>query len=146
MFQVFQPSNQDIASCAEVYLSAYRSKPWNETFDKTTIENYILSYCHSDTMKCFAAAIDHTIIGIALALLVPSIHTPYLRIEDFCIELESQRKGYGTLFIHSFLKEAKKLGCDSVLLNTQRNFPSHKFYLKNGFSEIESVLLYSKIK
>lgn len=145
MFQIFEPTNEEIVECARLYLSAYQAEPWNETFKQSQIETYIKSYCTSDTRKCYAAAENHIIIGIALSILVPSIGTPYLRIEDFCIKPESQKKGKGTQFINEILKEAKKLGCDSILLNTQKGFPSHKFYLKNNFSEIESILLYRKI-
>lgn len=145
MLQIFEPINQEITECAKLYLSAYHAKPWNETFQESQIETYIKNFCASDTKKCFAAAENHTIIGIALSLLIPSIHTPYLRIEDFCIKPESQRQGKGSQFINEICKEAKKIGCDSILLNTQPNFPSHNFYLKNNFSEINSVLLYRKI-
>ncbi len=146
MFRFFEPIEQEIEKCAEVYLSAYSAKPWNEKFDKSAVENYLLSYCGSDSRKCFGIAEGDHIIGIALVLLVPSIGTSYLRVEDFCIELESQRKGYGTLLINSIFKKALELGCDSILLGTQKNFPSHRFYLKNGFVEVESILLYGKIK
>ncbi len=66
-------------------------------------------------------------------------------MEDFCISAENQGKGYGTIFLRNIFEEASKSGCDSILLGTQRDFPSHRFYLKNGFSEIESVLLYHSV-
>ena len=53
---------------------------------------------------------------------------------------------YGSRFMELLLKEVAKKGCDSVLLGTQKGYPSHQFYLKNGFEEIESVLLYKEVK
>lgn len=35
-------------------------------------------------------------------------------------------------------------GMDSLLLGTVKDYPSHKFYVKNGFREINSSILYSK--
>lgn len=142
VFNLYEPSKRQLTKCAEVYLSAYGAEPWNETYEKSRVERYIAGFCGPDTMRCFIAEENGEIIGMAFILIVPGIDAPYFRIEDFCISAENQGKGYGTLFLKMIFEEASKLGCDSVLLGTQRDFPSHKFYLKNGFSEIESVLLY----
>ena len=139
---IFIPKKEDISSCAEVYISAYGAEPWNEKYDKQSVEKYISDYLGSKTKQCFAARENGKIIGIALGIIVPSINIPFLRIEDFCISAEEQGKGFGTEFIKLVFEKSKELGCDSVLLGTLRDFPSHKFYLKIGFSEVDSVLLY----
>ena len=45
-------------------------------------------------------------------------------------------------FLQELTEKARKMECDSLLLGTQRGFPAHRFYLKNGLQEIESVLMY----
>ena len=142
---IFIPKKEDISSCAEVYISAYGAEPWNEKYDKPSEEKYISDYLGSKTKQCFAAEENGKIIGIALGIIVPSINIPFLRIEDFCISAEEQGKGFGTEFIKLVFEKSKELGCDSVLLGTLRDFPSHKFYLKIGFSEVDSVLLYKEL-
>lgn len=135
----------DISQCTKVYIDAYNAEPWNEEYEPEAVEAYISAYLKSDVKCCFAAVEQEQMVGVALGLIVPCIEGPYLRIEDFCIHPDTQRKGCGSAFMELILKEAGKLGCDSVLLGTQRNYPSHHFYLKNGFEEIESVLLYKEI-
>ena len=142
---IFIPKKEEIASCAEVYISAYGAKPWNEKYDKPSVEKYISDYLGSKTKQCFAAEENGKIIGIALGIIVPSIDAPFLRIEDFCVSAEAQGRGYGKEIMRLVSEKAKESGCDSVLLATLRNFPSHKFYLKNGFSEVDSVLLYKEL-
>lgn len=142
---IFIPKKEDISSCAEVYISAYGAEPWNEKYDKQSVEKYISDYLGSKTKQCFAARENGKIIGIALGIIVPSINIPFLRIEDFCISAEEQGKGFGTEFIKLVFEKSKELGCDSVLLGTLRDFPSRKFYLKIGFSEVDSVLLYKEL-
>ena len=142
---IFIPKKEDISSCAEVYISAYGAEPWNEKYDKQSVEKYISDYLGSKTKQCFAARENGKIIGIALGIIVPSINIPFLRIEDFCISAEEQGKGFGTEFIKLVFEKSKELGCDSVLLGTLRDFHSHKFYLKIGFSEVDSVLLYKEL-
>lgn len=139
------PESKDISQCVKVYISAYSEEPWKEVYEEAEVENYICAYLNSDTKCCFSAVEQEQIVGLVLGLLVPGIDGPYLRIEDICISPEVQRKGYGSTFMELIAKEATKRGCDSILLGTQKDFPSHRFYLKNGFQEIESVLLYKEL-
>lgn len=140
------PKLDDIPVCANIYQNSYKVEPWNEHYELSEIEKYISSYLDSDTKVCYALIDGDDIRGIALGLIVPSISGPYLRLEDICIDSIEQRKGYGSTFMKLIFSEAAKLGCDSVILGTQKDFPSHHFYLKNGFQEVESVLLYKDIK
>ena len=142
---IFIPKKEDISSCAEVYISAYGAEPWNEKYDRESVERYISDYLGSEIKQCFAAEENEKIIGIALGIIVPSIDAPFLRIEDFCVSAEVQGRGYGKEIMRLVSEKAKESGCDSVILATLRNFPSHKFYLKNGFSEVDSVLLYKEL-
>lgn len=144
--KIIVPGHKDIAACAKVYIAAYKVEPWNEIYEVSEVESYISQYMNSDTKCCFVLVEDAEIKGVALGFVVPSISGPYFRVEDFCVDVTAQRKGYGSCFMELLLKEVAKMGCDSVLLGTQKGYPSHQFYLKNGFLEIESVLLYKDVE
>ena len=144
--KIIIPKFKDIPACVNVYIEAYKVEPWNEIYEAPEVQNYISQYMNSDTKCCFALEVEGEIRGIALGFVVPSISGPYFRVEDFCVDATVQRKGYGSKFMDLLLKEVAKIGCDSVLLGTQKGYPSHQFYLKNGFWEIESVLLYKEVK
>ena len=146
MMKIIIPKLDDIPACVKAYINAYKAEPWNEEYESTEVEKYISSYLNSDTKVCFALMDENEIKGVAHGFIVPSISAPYLRLEDICIDLLEQRKGYGSIFMELISNEAAKLGCDSVILGTQKDFPSHHFYLKNGFQEVESVLLYKDIR
>ena len=145
MMNIVVPKLEDIQACAKVYVNAYKTEPWNEEYEISEVEKYISSYLNSDTKVCFALQDGDVIKGVALGFVVPSISGPYLRLEDICIDSTEQRKGYGSVFMELLSIEAAKLGCDSLILGTQKDFPSHHFYLKNGFQEVESVLMYKEI-
>lgn len=139
------PKLEEVQACAKVYINAYQTEPWNEEYEMSEVEKYISSYLNSDTKVCFALQDGDVIKGVALGFIVPSISGQYLRLEDICIDSTEQRKGYGRAFMELLSIEAAKLGCDSIILGTQKDFPSHHFYLKNGFQEVESVLMYKEI-
>lgn len=143
--KIIVPKTDDIPACAKAYINAYIAEPWNEEYESIDVEKYISSYLNSDTKVCYASMDGDEIKGVALGLIVPSVSAPYLRLEDICIDSTEQRKGYGSAFMELLSIEAAKLGCDSIILGTQKDFPSHHFYLKNGFQEVESVLFYKDI-
>ena len=145
MMKIMIPKPDDIPSCARAYINAYKAEPWNEEYETSEIEKYISAYLNSDTKVCYALVNEGEIKGVALGFIVPSVSAPYLRLEDICINTTEQRKGYGNAFMELLENEAVRMGCDSVVLGTQKDFPSHHFYLKNGFQEVQSVLLYKEI-
>ena len=145
MMNIVVPKLENVQACVKVYINAYQTEPWNEEYEISEVEKYISSYLNSDTKVCFALQDGDVIKGVAPGFVVPSISGPYLRLEDICIDSTEQRKGYGSVFMELLSIEAAKLGCDSLILGTQKDFLSHHFYLKNGFQEVESVLMYKEI-
>lgn len=136
---------EDIEACVHAYRSAYAAEPWREEYEKTEVLKYLEEFMAAGSARCFVLTEDGEVRGLALMMLVPGIDAPYLRIEDFCIDAEYHRSGFGSRFMEGIVGEAKRMGCDSLLLGTQNGFPSHRFYLKNGFREIESALMYREV-
>jgi len=145
MIGIREMSETDMRQCAEVYQSAFEAEPWNEKYPVEMIEKYLADFMKSDSMRCFVLTAHGNVVGLALTILVPGMGGSYLRIEDFCIDARRHRNGYGSRFVELIREEAGKMGCDSLLLGTQKGVPAHRFYLKSGFQEIESALLYREI-
>ena len=92
------PERKDIPACAKVYLAAYQAEPWNEPYEASEVESYIGNYLDSDVKCCYALVEGEEIRGVALGLVVPSIDSPYLRIEDICVDPGVQRKGWKSVY------------------------------------------------
>ncbi len=146
MAEIRKMTSADIERCSAIYRSAYAAEPWKEAYSDEEISEYLKGFLNSDSLQGFVLKEDSLAIGLALTVRVPSVGAPYLRIEDFCIGAEYHRKGYGSRLMVLLMEESEKMGCDSILLGTQKGFPAHEFYLKMGFQEIESVLLYREIE
>ena len=145
MAEIRKMTSADVEQCSMIYRSAYAAEPWKEEYSDEEISEYLKEFLNSDSLQSFVLKEDSLAIGLALTVRVPSVGASYLRIEDFCIGAEYQRKGYGSNFLGMLAEQAKKIGCDSILLGTQKGFPAYAFYLKNGFREIESALLFRNI-
>lgn len=145
MAELRKMNKSAVKKCAEIYISAYGEAPWNEKYKVEDVEKYVMDFLDSDTKCAYVLVIGEEIIGVALGLIIPCVGSHYFRLEDICIAPEYQRMGYGRDFIELMSNNLRGKDCDSILLGTQREYPSHKFYLKNGFREIDSVLLFREL-
>lgn len=59
-----------------------------------------------------------------------------LRIDEFCIDVNYQKRGLGSLFIELLSIKIKELNISYILLDSVKSFDAYNFYLKNGFEEI----------
>lgn len=146
MIGIKEMDDKSVMLCAVLYLNAYKEEPWKETYLIDDVVNYINCFMKSQTKRAYMLLFEEKIIGMALGLIVPCIGSDYFRLEDICITPEYQSRGLGSKFIkllsHCFASEK----CDSILLGTKRGYPAHSFYLKNGFQEIDSALLYRSLE
>lgn len=145
MVEIKEMNEESVAICAHLYQNVYKTDPWNEEYSIDEIADYLFRFINSKTKRAYMLMSDEKIIGVALGLLVPCIGSDYFRLEDICISPQYQRNGFGREFIKLISICIVQENCDSILLGTQRNYPAHRFYLKNDFKEIDSVLLYLDI-
>ena len=145
MIDIKKMDVESIEICANIYQNAYKNDPWNEEYSIVEIKDYLSRFMNSETKRAYMLMMDEEIIGIALGLIVPCIDSDYFRLEDICLFPQYQRNGFGSQFIKRIFDCVANENCDSILLGTQRGYPAHEFYLKNGFKEIDSVLLYREL-
>lgn len=130
-------SKDDITACVEIYIDAYSKDPWNEKYDFTSVYQYIHKYLKLNSFLGFVLIMNDEVIGEILGLIMPTTSCDYYRIEDFCISPKYQNEGIGSKFIELIKEHLKDKSLDSIILNTNFNFPSFSFYKKNGFIELE---------
>jgi len=145
MISIKEIDDKSIMLCATLYQNAYKEEPWNEKYQIDEVAVYLSRFIKSQTKRAYMLLFQDKIIGIALGLIIPCINSDYFRLEDICIATEYQNNGFGGQFIQLLSKHLIAENCDSILLGTQKEYPSHHFYIKNGFQEIDSVLLYRSL-
>ncbi|MBE6051850.1 MAG: GNAT family N-acetyltransferase [Clostridium sp.] len=65
-------------------------------------------------------------------------------VDELCVNYEDQGSGIGSEFLREIEKNIKKQGLDGFLLNTEKGYPSEKFYIKNGFKQIDNLIVLGK--
>ena len=119
-------------------------EPWNEINLFQNVQGYFNRFLERNYNYGWVLYKENTILGLALGSIIPTTRGDYCRIEDFCIIPSYQLKGYGSQFINFISDELKKYNVNSIILNTIKGFPSHKFYIKNEFKEIDSSVMLLK--
>lgn len=65
-------------------------------------------------------------------------------IDEFCVSYEMQGRAIGSWFIKAIEEDIKVRGMNAVILNTEKNYPSQKFYEKNGFKTLSNLIILVK--
>lgn len=146
MAEIIIPEEKQILECAQVYVEAFLQDPWYEDNDAEKVVSYMKHFALKEDFFIYALKEMGTIIAVCMGEKVPCVEAPFYRIEDFCVAPGFKSLGYGSIFLKLVETKAKQAGCNCLILATARDFPSHKFYEKNGFSELDnSVYLYKEI-
>lgn len=129
---------EDIEICANIFIDAYSKEPWNENHDFEKVKVFLNKFTSGNTYIGWVILKKGQIAGFVVGVIIPSIGKDYFRIEDICIRPDMQRKGIGGGLIKKITFELRDRNIDCIILNTIKGFPAYRFYLMNGFSEIES--------
>lgn len=131
-------SKEDIENCTNIFIDAYSKEPWNESHDYEKVKEFLNKFTSDNTNIGWVILNKGQIVGFMVGTIIPSIEKDYFRIEDICVRSDMQRKGIGRELIRRTALELRSRNIDSIILNTIKDFPAYRFYLNNGFREIES--------
>jgi N-acetylglutamate synthase-like GNAT family acetyltransferase len=84
----------------------------------------------------FMAEMDGSAIGFAGCSPVEQPHT--WKLHKLYVLPNIQKTGAGKALMEKVLETAKGHGATTLLLNVNRNNPAYHYYIKNGFSTIET--------
>ena len=130
---------------AELYKAAFTGEPWNDDWSDTAqLNKYMKEISCSFNSLNYGLIID----GKLSAMSVGKIHhwwsgTEYA-VEEFCVSPEIQNQGLGTRFMKMIEDDVRDRGLSGIFLQTDSDKPSYKFYLKNGFRELERHVSFFK--
>jgi ribosomal protein S18 acetylase RimI-like enzyme len=88
-------------------------------------------------------AANHFLVAIEKDVLVGYCHCfekkGHFYISKIYVHPSTQGKGIGQLLLNTLEKQATDLNFSIIELNVNRNNPAKDFYLKNGFTIIETI-------
>ena len=92
----------------------------------------------------YVAEMGGKILAVCIGMSKPWMKGIEYYLDLLCVDWRWQGKGIGSLFLEKVQQELEKDGIHGVLLSTERTYPAYVFYKKNGFQEIEGIVLMGK--
>lgn len=126
-----------INDCVDLFIETFTKEPWNDVYEsREQVVKFISNHYNNNYFLGYAALLDNKVVALSIGMKKPWIEGFEYYIDEFCVSYEMQGRGIGTWFIKAIEEDIKKQGLNAIILNTEINKPSYKFYEKNGFKHL----------
>lgn len=144
--QIDRMKTEHIEECVDLFIDVFSGEPWNETYSsREQVAAFFQNHMSNNYFEGFVLKDQGKIIAMSIGMKKPWIEGTEYYIDQFCVKTELQGKGVGSLFLKLIEEEIGKQGMNAIILNTERKFPSERFYLKNGFETFDELVILSKL-
>jgi GNAT superfamily N-acetyltransferase len=134
-----------IDDCVNLYIDTFTKEPWNDVYEsREQVVNFFYNHFNNNYFIGYAAMLDNKIVALSIGMKKPWIKGFEYYIDEFCVSYELQGKGIGSWFISAIEEDITSDGMVGMILNTEKDFPSQKFYEKNGFKIIDGMIVLVK--
>ena len=138
-------TREHIEKCTDLFIDVFTKEPWNDTYDsRTQVINFFNNYLNNNYFVGFILKEKGQIIAMSLGMKKPWINGMEYYIDQFCVQSNLQNQGNGSHFLKIIESMIQSEGMNAIMLNTEKGFPSERFYLKNGFRVLEELVLLVK--
>ena len=133
---------------ADLFKKAFAGEPWHDDWsDRTQLLEYIKEISNGYNVLNYGLVCDGKLIAMSVGMIRHWWEGTNYNIEELCVDPECQGQGVGTRFMNLIEEEIRKKGLHGIFLQTDDDKPAYKFYMKNGFINLEThVSLYKRVK
>ena len=144
-FVVKEIDKDIIDECVDVFIDTFTKKPWYDVYEsKDQVVKFFNNYLNNNYFLGYVGLLDGKVVAVSIGMKKPWIKGMEYYIDEFCVSYEMQGKGIGSKFVKYIEEDIQKQGLNGILLNTEKGYPSYKFYVKNGFKQIEGLIVLGK--
>lgn len=143
--EIYKLDDTVLEKSVDLFIETFSKEPWYDEFDSREqvvlffknhmLNNYFLGYVLKSETK---------VIALSVGFKKPWIKGMEYYIDQFCVHYSYQGQGVGGAFIKLIEKEMLDEGLNAIILNTEKGYPSEKFYLKNGFEKLDELIILAK--
>lgn len=134
---------KDFNSCAYELIEAFKEEPWNENWTFEQAYTRIDEIMSSRVSRGYVIYDGDVVVSMLCGRIMTYLNFKELWIDEFSVNPKYQRKGIGSKML-DFVREELKKEKDKITylaLNTEKSFPSVKFYESQGFRVEESNIV-----
>ncbi len=133
---------------ALLYKNAFRGEPWNDDWsDEAQLTEYTKEISGSYNALNYGLLIDGELVAMSVGMIRHWWEGTNYNIEEFCVSPDLQGQGVGSRFMKMIEDDILNRGLCGIFLQTDSDKPSYRFYMKNGFGELDKhVSFYKKVR
>ena len=134
-----------IDKCVDLYIETFSKEPWNDVYEsREQVVKLFNNHLDNNYFVGYVAMLDEKVVALSIGMKKPWIEGFEYYIDEFCVSYEMQGKGIGSWFIKAIEADIKHREMDGMILNTEKDYPSRKFYEKNGFKMLGDLVVLGK--
>ena len=140
-------NESDLPQMAELFRASFAGEPWNDDWsDPDQLSEYMKDISMSYNALNYGLLIDGKLAGMSVGKISHWWEGTNYNIEELCIAPSYQGQGIGSEFLELIEQDVREKGISCIFLQTDNDKPSYRFYLKNGFNDLEKhVSLYKNL-
>lgn len=144
-FELYELSDNLVDNCVDLFIETFSSEPWNDVYDsRNQVSEFFKNHMNNNYFVGYVLKNKGNVIALSIGMIKPWIHGKEYYIDQFCVKLDMQGQGIGSQFLKMIETDIKSRGMNAIILNTEKGFPSEKFYLKNGFNSLDELIVLAK--
>ena len=145
MVHIEKMMSEHIEECVDLFIDVFTREPWNDVYDsREQVVQFFENHIANNYFVGYIMKNADEVIAMSLGSKKPWIKGMEYYIDQFCVKADYQRHGIGGRFLELIEKNIHSNGMNAIILNTEKGFPSEKFYLKNGFCSFEELVILAK--
>jgi GNAT superfamily N-acetyltransferase len=130
-----------LKECVNLYMKTYSREPWNESWESMdVVKNLFINHYKNNYFIGYIAIKNEKVVGVSLGFTKPWIKGLEYYIDEFFIDPDYQRQGIGSKLMTCIKDELIAMDIHAIILATNRGYPAHTFYEKEGFNVLESLI------
>lgn len=136
---------EDRDAVTRFFVDVFSHEPWNDDWsDAAQLQSYIRDLTGQPNSLTLGLFDGDEMTGLAMGRIKHWFRGTEYCIDELCIARDRQGRGLGTAFLREMERYLTDHGIVQIFLQTDRNVPAYRFYLKNGFTEQQDHVSFAK--
>ncbi len=134
-----------LEECVDLYIETFTKEPWNDIYEsREQVVKFFNNHYYNNYFIGYVALLDDKMVALSIGMKKPWIKGFEYYIDEFCVSYEMQGRGIGSWLIKAIEEDLQKQGINGMMLNTEKDYPSRKFFEKNGFITLGDLIVLGK--
>ena len=143
--QIDNLSANYLEECVDLAMATFTKEPWYDVYEsREQVVTFYKNHLENNYFLGYVALLEGKVVALSVGMKKPWIKGMEYYIDEFCVDYRLQGKGIGSLFLTKIADDLTIKGLNAIMLNTEKGYPSEAFYLKNGFTRENELIILTR--